>query len=86
MGLGMWRRCWCQTSCSEFFSNCSSPGIFSHLKGLQKYDPTKRKHPVRDSWVEETALLVSEVRVGKPVGDNRKTAATQTNTGYNHGV
>lgn len=35
--------------------------------------PTKRKYPVSDSCVEKAALLVSEVRTGRQVRDNRKT-------------
>ncbi len=51
--------------------------------GFTENGPKKRKYTVSSSCVDENALLMSEVRMGRLVRDDRKTTVTQITTRYN---
>ncbi len=50
--------------------------------GFTENGPKKRKYPVRGSYVDENALLMSEVQriMGRLVRDDRKATVTQITT------
>ncbi len=74
--LWTWNGCWCQTSCSEYFKNCWSTGIFkhNHLLGFTENGPKNRKCLVD---------VRGQRRMGRLVRDDRKATVTQITTRYN---
>ncbi len=76
-----------RTDWSEYFKNCWSTGIFTqtHLLGLQRMVPKKRKYPESGSCVDENALLMSRGSEGEwavLVRDDRDGTVTQITTRY----
>ncbi len=87
--LWTWNGCWWQIGWSEYFKNCWSTEIFTHIPslGFTENDPKKRKYPVSGSCVDENALLMSgQRRMGRLVRDDRKATVTQITTRYNQGM
>lgn len=50
---------WCQTRWSEYFGNWDFPTQL--YLGFTDNGPTRRKYPVRDRYLGEISLLVSEI-------------------------